>query len=251
MNEISNVISITNRDGVFVVSSREVAEKFEKRHDHVIRDIENIKIDVPNFGEMFFEAEYADSYGRKQRCYEMNRDGFSLLAMGFTGAEALSWKLKYIEAFNEMERRWNSPEQVMARALLIANERIETRDKVISMQTDKILKLKPKADFFDLTMNKNDLFTIQEAAQMIGVPGIGQNNLFKFLRQESIMQFRNPLPMQQYIDRGYFKVKNDPWESPDGNVYFSPKTLVTQKGLYFIAKRLEAKGYLPKRNLFS
>jgi anti-repressor protein len=155
------------------------------------------------------------------------------------------------EYFIGLEKKWNSPEQVMARALLIANERIETRDKVISMQTDKILKLKPKADFFDLTMNKNDLFTIQEAAQMIGVPGIGQNNLFKFLRQESIMQFRNPLPMQQYIDRGYFKVKNDPWESPDGNVYFSPKTLVTQKGLYFIAKRLEAKGYLPKRNLFS
>lgn len=56
MTKLSNVISISNRDGVFVVSSREVAEKFEKRHDHIIRDIENIKIDVPNFGEMFFEA---------------------------------------------------------------------------------------------------------------------------------------------------------------------------------------------------
>ena len=87
-----------------VTDSRSVAEHFEKRHDHVMRDIEAYKKDVPNFGEMFHETTMPDSYGRQQKAYLMNRDGFSLLVMGFTGAKALEWKLKYINAFNAMEK---------------------------------------------------------------------------------------------------------------------------------------------------
>ncbi|WP_311194419.1 Rha family transcriptional regulator [Selenomonas noxia] len=86
-----------------VVSSRDIAEHFGKRHDHVIRDIAAMQKDLPNFGEMYLEDIAPDSYGRDQKVYIMNRDGFSLLTMGFTGKKALEWKLKYIEAFNKME----------------------------------------------------------------------------------------------------------------------------------------------------
>lgn len=82
-------IILSTQNGEPVASSRQIAENFEKRHDHVIRDIDTIKKDVPNFGEMFFETETPDSYGRPQRTYLMNRDGFSLLVMGFTGKAAL------------------------------------------------------------------------------------------------------------------------------------------------------------------
>ena len=54
---------------------------------------------------MFSQATTTDSYGRERRIYYMNRDGFSLLAMGFTGKKALQFKLKYIKAFNEMEKK--------------------------------------------------------------------------------------------------------------------------------------------------
>ena len=97
-----NEIILSTQNGEPVASSRQIAENFEKRHDHVMRDIDTFKKDVPNFGEMFFEAEAPDSYDRPQRTYLMNRDGFSLLVMGFTGKAALGWKLKYIQAFNEM-----------------------------------------------------------------------------------------------------------------------------------------------------
>lgn len=97
-------IVLSMQSGEPVASSRQIAENFEKRHDHVMRDIDAIKKDVPNFGEMFFETTAPDSYGREQRAYLMNRDGFTLLAMGFTGKAALEWKLKYIAAFNEMEK---------------------------------------------------------------------------------------------------------------------------------------------------
>ena len=86
-----------------VTSSKDVSKSFEKQHYHVIRDIEEMKKDVSNFGAMFYESEYKDTYGRSQKMYLMNRDGFSLLAMGFTGTKALEWKLEYIDAFNQME----------------------------------------------------------------------------------------------------------------------------------------------------
>jgi Rha family phage regulatory protein len=82
-----------------------VAEVFGKQHKHVIRDIEKMIVDLPEkdrskFGQISTE----DSYGRKRPAYQMNRDGFSLLAMGFTGKKALHFKLKYIDAFNRMEQ---------------------------------------------------------------------------------------------------------------------------------------------------
>ncbi|MDT2599445.1 Rha family transcriptional regulator [Enterococcus hulanensis] len=92
------------KDRQAVTSSLNVAENFEKRHDHVLRDIDGVEKDVPNFGEMFFETNEPDSYGRDRRVIYMNRDGFTILAMGFTGKKALQFKLKYIEAFNQMEK---------------------------------------------------------------------------------------------------------------------------------------------------
>ena len=88
---------------VVVTSSKTVAELFEKRHDHVMRDIELLRKDVPNFGEMFFNHEEKDFYGRKQRVYLMNRDGLSLVAMGFNGPKAIKFKLDFIAAFNQLE----------------------------------------------------------------------------------------------------------------------------------------------------
>jgi len=99
------LVAITGKrnEEILTTTSRAVADVFEKRHDHILRDIDDLRKDVPNSGEMFFEIQEPDSYGRMQRAYQMNRDGFSLLAMGFTGEKALAWKLKYIKAFNEME----------------------------------------------------------------------------------------------------------------------------------------------------
>ncbi len=88
-----------------VCDSLQVAEKFEKRHDRVLRSIEELKKNSSpqNWGQCFKESSYKDSIGRTLKKYIMNRDGFSLLVMGFTGKDALEWKWKYIKAFNQME----------------------------------------------------------------------------------------------------------------------------------------------------
>ena len=83
------LVKYDNNLNQIVVSSKNVAESFDKEHKHVLRDIDKFQKDVSNFGLMFQESSYEDSYGRNQKCYLMNRNGFSLLAMGFTGQKAL------------------------------------------------------------------------------------------------------------------------------------------------------------------
>ena len=87
-----------------LTTSLKVAEYFKKRHDHVIRDIEEQYGDLPEFGEMFHKATYPDSYGRQQPMYTMNRDGFFMLVTGFTGKKANEIKLAFIKQFNAMEQ---------------------------------------------------------------------------------------------------------------------------------------------------
>ena len=86
-----------------VVSSRRVAEDFEKRHSDVLEAIEKLHSAEKSVQLFFFKTFYKDASGKSNKEYFMNRDGFSLLVMGFTGTKALEWKLKYINAFNEME----------------------------------------------------------------------------------------------------------------------------------------------------
>ena len=81
-----------------------VAKMFEKDHDKVVRDIENLdcseEFNAANFGVI----SYKDSRGRKQKAYAMTRDGFTFLAMGYRGKKAARFKEAYIKRFNEMEK---------------------------------------------------------------------------------------------------------------------------------------------------
>ena len=85
-----------------VVSSKNIAEHFGKDHKVVLRAIREILVEQ-NCATKFYQETTYQNRGKDYKEYLMNRDGFSLLAMGFTGKKALQWKLKYIEAFNEME----------------------------------------------------------------------------------------------------------------------------------------------------
>ena len=91
-----------------VVSSRQVAENFEKEHRDVLKAIRRLVEGMCKSSQtpsMFHKTTYVNEQnGQTYPMYLMNRDGFSLLAMGFTGSKALEWKLKYIQAFNEMEK---------------------------------------------------------------------------------------------------------------------------------------------------
>ncbi len=93
-------------DGHPRVSSLSISEHFEKRHAHVVESVRKIAFEcAQEFSEPnFWLAEYADEQGKMRPFYLLSRDGFTLVAMGFTGKKALAWKIRYIEAFNKMEQ---------------------------------------------------------------------------------------------------------------------------------------------------
>ena len=97
---MENLVIMHNRQAV--TTSLQVAKSFEKQHKNVLQSIQNLAAENSATRNMFVEGTYVNR-GKEYPMVYMNRDGFSLLAMGFTGAKALQFKLAYIEAFNEME----------------------------------------------------------------------------------------------------------------------------------------------------
>ena len=86
-----------------ITSSRDVSAYFGKQHGHVLRDIDALLAQAPVIAPNFGAVDYRDAKGETRRAFDMTRDGFMLLAMGFTGAKATALKLAYIERFNAME----------------------------------------------------------------------------------------------------------------------------------------------------
>lgn len=96
------------RERQAVTTSLQVAKVFNKKHKHVIEAINNKISSAENSAQyklMFVEGTYRDSSGKTNKMYYMNRDGFTFIAFGFTGAKADQFKLKYIDAFNQMEKQ--------------------------------------------------------------------------------------------------------------------------------------------------
>ncbi|NLK40074.1 MAG: Rha family transcriptional regulator [Clostridiales bacterium] len=102
-------LGVKNENNKIVVSSRIVAENFEKRHDNVLRDIEDIiegdllKIEEIKTEQYFISSTYQDPRNREYPEYLLTRDGFTLLTMGYTGEKAMRFKVAYINEFNRME----------------------------------------------------------------------------------------------------------------------------------------------------
>src|SRR5699024_8595434 len=184
-----------------VTSSISISENFNKGHNHVLRDIRNLQKDVSNFGQMFFETTEPDSYGRPRKIYLMNRDGFTLLAMGFTGAKAMEFKMAYINEFNKMEQFLNSPEMIVQRAMQIQQKKIE------KLESEK-KELLPKATYHDLVLQSDTLLTVTQIAKDYGM---GAPTLNKILYELGIQYKKGHrwYLYHPYQDKGYTQAKTN------------------------------------------
>jgi len=224
--ELVNVV-----DKKVVTTSLKVAEMFEKEHKHVMRSIRDLiddGIDESNFGLI----SQKDSMNREQSVYILDRKGFTLLAMGFTGKEALKFKVAYIDAFDAMEKELTEKTKfqlptTFAQALQLAATQAEELEK----QQLLLEEQKPKVEMYDTIMASDKLFSMNEVAKLIN--SVGRNKLFKMLRDAKILMLDNN-PYQKYVDMGYFKVVEV--TTTDGSIYVA--TRATNKGIEFICKRL-------------
>ena len=176
---MNNLVEV--RDNQIVVSSRQIAKNFNKMHKHVLTAIKNLVSSAEKSSQWFKESSYKDISGKTNIEYLVNRDGFTLLAMGFTGKEALQWKLKYIAAFNEMEEKLrNLPKQQTL---------IEEPDK----PTLKYYKGMPVITVHDFAKIANILtttvhFLIKEKCRLI------KDKEYYLLKNEDVVKFKAENP---------------------------------------------------------
>ena len=119
---MNSLVQVT--DGQIVVESRKIAEHFGKEHKNVMQSVREILAAEKSATKFYFETTY-ENRGKEYPEYLMNRDGFSLLVMGFTGKKALEWKIKYIQAFNAMEEELRNPSKTNA----LPKERSEFKEQ--------------------------------------------------------------------------------------------------------------------------
>lgn len=134
----------------------------------------------------------------------------------------------------DLEKAWNTPEQVFARALKMADETINR------LKAD-MEHMKPKVEFFDAVTDSKDAISMADVAKVLNF-GKGRNTLFKILRKEKILMKDNR-PYQEYVDRGFFRVVEQKFDKGYGEVGINIKTLVFQKGVDYIRRILEKNGY--------
>lgn len=99
---------VSMKNGKAFVLSIDVAEKFGKQHRQILDNIRKVIKNEPEFGcANFCATTYTTGQNKTHECFELSRDGFAMIAMGLTGSKAMSWKAKYIDAFNKMEMALN------------------------------------------------------------------------------------------------------------------------------------------------
>ena len=123
-----------------------------------------------------------------------------------------------------------TPEQIVANALIVAQNIISQKDRQIE-------EMKPKAEFFDTVADSKTAISMNEVAKVLNIKGYGRNNLFEFLRNSKVLDRWND-PYQRYVDNGWFRVIEQHHQK-NGEPIVTIKTLVYQKGVDGIRKMIE------------
>lgn len=253
---------LQDKDGQIVVSSRDVAVRFGKEHKNVIRAIETL-IEESLFSEssilssqkMFIENAYkVDDNNKLYKEYLMTRDGFTLLAMGFTGKEAFKFKLAYIEAFNKMEEALKSQQPALPttykEALVALVAEVEAKERLqleVKAKEEAIQEMKPKAEFCEEVLEADGAVPINVIAKDYGMSARSMNRLLNQLN----IQYQSGgtwVLYAKYQDQGYTTTETGTKDTRFGE-YAYVTTKWTQKGRMFIYETLKEHGILPTKEL--
>lgn len=262
MTDVSSAL-VEVQNGQIVVSSKQVAEHFGKEHKHVLESIREI-LAVEKSATKFFVESTFENRGKEYPMLLMNRDGFTLLAMGFTGKKALEWKLKYIQAFNQMEeqiktllapsyqitdpieraKKWIE-EESQRKQLEEKNQFLIAENVELATENEQLAeKLDYEQDFkkniFDVD---NALVTITDAIKLVNPKGFCKSfkrkDVFALLRQKGMLT-KNNLATAKAIKAELMETKQFQIPNPkkNGAVMIKYQSYLTQKGLDWLNKQL-------------
>jgi len=232
---------VFEKDGSVMTSSLNVAREFNKEHKIVIRSIKELLTSAQNCTDLFQETTYPDSYGRNQIMYLMNRDGFTLLAMGFTGERALEFKMKFLQAFSTMEKMLTSDDYILMRSQQILQERnkllqqkvqmLEGRTSLLEQQNEI---LAPKAQYTDDVLQAGGTYTHSEMAKELNLRS--WKVLVDELKRRGIMfkdQGGRYLLYADFSGKGYTTTRTNTF-TYNGTTRTSVITVWTEQGRMFL-----------------
>jgi len=236
---------IKSKGGKDITTSLIVAEIFGKSHDKVCRDIEALYCSPEFRAANFGDSSFVSLQNKVLPMYQMTKDGFSFLVMGYTGPKSGEFKEKFIAEFNKREALLRDEDYIVARSNEILNRRLNTATKRINELETKVANDSSKVLFAETVGASKHSILVKELAAYLTQGGyrIGQNKLFAKLRAEGYLckggSYYN-LPTQMALNLGLFEVKKSTITQPE-TIIASTTTKVTGKGqVYFLNKFLKS-----------
>ena len=237
---------IQSPQGRDVTTSLIVAEVFGKEHSKVCRDIENLSCSKTFNAANFGVIEYTDSRGRIQKAYQMTKDGFSFLVMGYTGEKAGQFKEMFINEFNKREMMLKSDDYILARSqeilhnrLQLAEQQLAQANERIALLTNEVKQSAPKVKSYDEYISSEGTFTTTQIAKEYGWGAKTLNNKLKE-RGIQYKQNRQWLLTAKYDGKGYTKSIPCTFTHSDGTIGTQMQTVWTAKGREFIHSLFDA-----------
>ena len=245
-----NDLVFNNSKGESITTSLIVAEVFGKEHRNVMRDIAALSCS-DDFRMLNFEhTQYKNPQNHQTyNCYNMTKNGFSFLVMGYTGEKAGEFKEKFINEFDKREALLKNDDYIMLRAFEIQNKRIASLEAQAKMlqycnadNIRQIEEMKPKALFADSVSASKKSILVGDLAKILKQNGleIGQNRLFKLLRAQGYLLSKGDYynrPSQRSMENGWFEIEEWTGQRGDGEPITNITVKVTGKGqIYFINK---------------
>lgn len=226
-------MEIIELKNAMTMSSREIAELTGKEHKNVLADIRKMLAEIQSTEK---SADYKDSMGRIQPCLLLDKDETMCLVAGYSA----TLRMAIIKRWQELEAA-NKPTvpRTYAEALLEAGRlamELEQKDEQLRIQA-------PAVEFAARVAGVEKGVVLGNFARTIG---IGQNTLFKHLRNMRVLMDggnRHNLPFQEYIDRGYFTVRESTYET-NGESRLSFTPMITGKGQQWLSGKLLSAGIL-------
>lgn len=243
-----NDLVFQNSNGNDVTTSLIVAEVFGKEHSKVMRDIENLSCSesfrVANFG---YTPYTHPQNGQVYHYYEMTKDGFSFLVMGYTGTKAGEFKERFINEFNKREAMLKNDDYILMRSQQILQKRLEASEQkikqleaeteqqqaTIELQEKEIKQAAPKVNYYDTHLQSVNTLTTTQVAKEIGMNAEKLNCKLK----EIGIQYKQSdqwLLKAPYDRWGMHDVRTNIFTSERGNTHTNTYTVWTQRGRRFI-----------------
>lgn len=245
MNAITTGI-VFQEEGQAMTTSLIVAREFGKDHRNVLRDIRTLIEGGVLKNEqtpMFVEGQYLNEQnGQYYPMYLINRDGFTLLAMGFTGERALEFKMKFLQAFGAMEKMLTSDDYILMRSQQILQKKAELLSQQVQMLEGKNAlllqenqELAPKAQYTDEVLQSKGTYTHSEMAKELNFRSW---KAFVDKCKEDGILFKHPGGMymiySKYGGKGYMKTRTNTFTHRDGSIGTSVISVWTEEGRRFL-----------------